>query len=423
MKILQKSINSFYLFLFCFIMNFSLYFPEYIFFDIKVSITEYELEMLYINYDELCNQWVPSLSIPILLVYQNINTLGLEYYNRIETKIPILSNAEVNLIYMYFKIFLNKYDIRFGKILFNKMIQQCFFGLSLNGNFTSIDENEIFLYQLKNKSYINEKIFSFDKWTLKNNSIFTTLFLGDIHEHFSHPSKEGIIGTCNIYNEEPFWGCSFKEMIFNNNVISLEKENGKYYKIFFVSETYNIIFPKIFMNKFNQATNNYCQIDENDKYLYCKNLLKDKNYIPVTFTNENMNITTEIDSIIRFSNNKDEDKKYKTRIKFDDIDFFFIPLIMFKNFHVQFDGENKKISFYTIDESILKLKKEINNDEEPNNEGISTVLLVLIMIISILVILIIGFVIYIYIRNKKKESNIKNDIKKIEDIGEFHSME
>ena len=186
-------------------------------------------------------------------------------------------------------------------------------------------------------------------------------------------------------------------MIFNNIIISLENVKSNNYKIFFVTETYNIIFPRSLEDKFIHATNNLCEYNIED-FLICKNLFNNNNYIPITFINENMNITAEIDSIIRFSKNKDEYKKYKTRIKFENIDYFILPLIMFKNFHVQFDGESNKINFYTTDESILKLKKvkENENVEEPNNEGISTILLVLILIISILLILIIGFVIYIY---------------------------
>ena len=137
-----------------------------------------------------------------------------------------------------------------------------------------------------------------------------------------------------------------------------------------------------------------------------------------------MTITAEIDNINRF-NNKSINDKDKTRIKFENIEYFILPLIMFKRFHIQFDGTNKIISFYTTDTSILQLKKDesINNDNNNNNNNISTALLICIIIIVVLVILIIGFVIYIFMRRKNKELTIKNDIKKIEDIEEFHSLE
>ena len=91
---------------------------------------------------------------------------------------------------------------------------------------------------------------------------------------------------------------------------------------------------------------------------------------------------------------------------------------MFKNFHVQFDGENNLISFYTLDSSILEVMKEKKNEPK----GSSKVLLSFIIIIIILAIAIIGFVIYRYLR-KKKEDDVQKDIKKIEDIEEFHSMD
>ena len=131
------------------------------------------------------------------------------------------------------------------------------FGLSLGiGNFSNLYENETLLYRIKNNNEIDKKIFSFDKWTLNRNSISTKLYFGDIHDNFN--SKDGIIGICNINNEELLWGCSFKEMIINNKIVSLKNEDGKYYKISFVTENYNIIFPISFKAKFMDATNNGC---------------------------------------------------------------------------------------------------------------------------------------------------------------------
>ena len=52
-------------------------------------------------------------------------------------------------------------------------------------------------------------------------------------------------------------GCSFKEIIINNNddrAISLEYEEGKYYKIYFATETNDIIFPEIFKGLFYYAS-------------------------------------------------------------------------------------------------------------------------------------------------------------------------
>ena len=153
-------------------------------------------------------------------------------------------------------------------------------------------------------------------------------------------------------------------------------------------------------------------------YIYCKNFFNEnQQYIPITLINNNFNITIEIDHINRFNNSTDE-KGGNVRIKFSYEDYFILPLIMFKNFHVQFDAEKDLISFYTQDKSILQVKKE---EIKPNNNKISKILIVFIVILIIIFIAIIGLVIYRYMK-MRKESNINNDIKKIEDIEEFHRM-
>ena len=91
--------------------------------------------------------------------------------------------------------------------------------------------------------------------------------------------------------------------------------------------------------------------------------------------------------------------------------------MMFKQFHIQFDAINGIISFYTKDKSIL----EIKNKKKESNKNSSTLIITLSIIISILILLIIGYVIFRILR-KRKESNIQNDAKKIEEIEEFHSM-
>ena len=45
---------------------------------------------------------------------------------------------------------------------------------------------------------------------------------------------------------------------------------------------------------------------------------------------------------------------FPTNIYFDDIDYIVMPLIVFKEFHVLFDAEENKISFYSQDKSLLK---------------------------------------------------------------------
>ena len=72
----------------------------------------------------------------------------------------------------------------------------------------------------------------------------------------------------------------------------------------------------------------------------------------IKLIDDNMNITLEIDNTHRFTTSNQE--RNKTRIRFEEIDYFIFPLIMFKNFLIQFDAENDVISFYITNFSILQ---------------------------------------------------------------------
>ena len=431
MIISTKNRKNIILFLICFILKISFSLQKYLAFKVTATITDNEFGIMHINND-LYNEndynfqyYVPSLLIPIVLLPSIISTKDFIYLKRnIIVNIPIFKDEfSIGLFEIPFPDFGN---VIAGKVWFDDELTDCLLGLSIGKPNFDINENEILLNHLYNYSYIERKIFSFDKWNIYNKDISSNLYLGDIHENFI--SNNGIIGKCKSYDNEPFWGCTFKEMIFNNSVVSLTNDNGTYYKIYFSAETYNIIFPNSFKNKFKIITNNLCS--EFDNIIICHNVFDNENYFPLKLSNDNMTITTEIDNINRFTNKNSEDKD-KTRIKFEDIDYIILPLIMFKRFHVQFDGNNNIITFYTTDSSILQIKREneepINNGNDDNNNNnnnnISTVLLICIIIIVVLILIIIGLVIYICIRRKNIESNIKKDIKKIEDIEEFHSLE
>ena len=124
-----------------------------------------------------------------------------------------------------------------------------------------------------------------------------------------------------------------------------------------------------------------------------------------------MNITGEIDILDRFNI---ESQTEKTLVTFDDINYIVLPLIMFKNFHIQFDGNNNIISFYTTDNSILEIRKK----QKSNNKGLSKAVIAVIIISVILALAIIGFLIFIYIR-LRKESNIKKAEKKLRKYKNF----
>ena len=90
-------------------------------------------------------------------------------------------------------------------------------------------------------------------------------------------------------------------------------------------------------------TERRCSIYENyiEEEPFCNctaDLFGDKLYFQLKLINDNMNITAEIDDINRFTFFQNGTKG-RTRIKFYDIDYFILPLIMFKNFHIQFDAE------------------------------------------------------------------------------------
>ena len=83
-------------------------------------------------------------------------------------------------------------------------------------------------------------------------------------------------------------------------------------------------------------------------------------------------------------------------------------LMMFKNFHVQFDGDNNIISFYTNDPSILKIK-EIDKGE------ISSFLIIIIVIAIIFIVLFIGFIVYRFIK-KKRGLNVGGEVNNLNEI-------
>ena len=290
-------------------------------------------------------------------------------------------------------------------------------GLSYK-NSTGLNESSVFLNILKENSYINNKIYSFDKWIIINNSRRSSLYLGEIHQNFIKPDeKNGIIGSCEVNNDYPFWGCSFDSLGFNGSFVSLKNDQNELYKIFFSTENYDIIIPRSFKSKFDNLTKNLCEENYEERFHTCANhIFNVNNYFNMILISKKMNITVEIDNKKRFSFSENESIN-KTRIKFSEIYYFIFPLIMFKNFLVQFDAENNIISFYTTNNSILSVRRV----KEKSDKSLSKGLIALIVILSILVVLIIGFIIYRFMRIKK-ESNIQKDAKKIEEIEEFHSM-
>ena len=385
-------------------------------FDLQSNITDYALDPLSLKYLDICKIWIPSLLNPILVgqkSYTNIEDTLHDYIGDIDL---------INIFFDGYKCGLYKFkksdesfNIYLGLIykLYNGY-RQCYFGLSpsIPNSTIGLEKEEYNLALLKKNNEIENQIISFEKWEITDNLISSKLYLGVSHEHFK--SNEGIIGTCKMSDEE-YWGCSFQQMIFNNVVIPLTKDDGSLYPIYFSSESNDIIFPNQFRNIFREASNGKCAVrmyDVND-YLDCAGLNED--YIPLTLSNEDMNIKVEIDYYYKFCKAKDI-QKYKTRIKFRIFENIILPLMMFKRFHIEFDAENKTISFYTQNSSILEIipKKPV---EQPSSFSVLHVLLIIFIVLFIIVI---AFVVFLCIR-KRRNSNKSSD--KFENGEDFKQMD
>ena len=397
---------------------------------LEVEITKEELEIIYINKkeqtenEEDCNQcekWIASLFNPLLLVHQNINITDKTTNQEMTVTLPVFPKPI--FVKIYNNSFWDKYKVITGKIMYNDEINSCYLGLLNNiGDYPKIDETQVFLNYLINNKIFTKKIFSFDKWDITKSSIQSSLYLGFNHDNFNQKKKKGIIGSCKA-NLDKYWGCSFNQISFNNNSpSSKENENFTSYKIYFSSENYNIIFPKYFEDQFNEITNKSCNYEDDIEFGYLNltcNFFDDNKYANLTLIDDNMEITVEIDNIYRFSLYEDKENN-KTRIRYvEGIDYFIFPLIMFKNFHIQFDAENNLINFYTTDNSILKLKKDNNKEKGSSSKGLT----VFIVILVIVIVIALTFGLFWFLKKRKGsfEKSI-NKYNKFEDEENFQSM-
>ena len=304
----------------------------------------------------------------------------------------------------------------------------CYFGLSMDySNYTSgLKENEVLLSYVKEKEQ-KKKIFSFNKFNLNGNLIETTLYFGEDHNDFT--SNNGIIGSSKLNEEDNFWGFSFNEMIINNNInetISLKRtKDDKLYKIYLTTDEYLISFPielinSDFMNE--KFFENKCKFDRNSKWFKCNNAFNGKDYIPLKLVSNDINITLELDNFKRYYSKDNNDNEEIIRINFIEGDNIIFPLIMFKQFHVQFDAEKKVINFYTEDSSILQVKEE--KKETSNNEGGSSSALTTFLVILIILLVIgigLGVFYFLRLRRNKIEKDI-NRFTKFEDEEDFKNM-
>ena len=418
--IVKEYINLYFI---CFIICISFCNNNYKSFILFAEIKS-QLEIMNIKDNGFCEKLIPSLFFPTILFPSSIriNAKGVDIYLS-DVFIPVLSNYEfiIGFYNLSSDLILGYNNVIVGRERFSGIINNCYVGLSHgNANFTFLEERFILLNQLYKSNQIEKRIFSFGRWEITSNSIYSNFYFGDVHELFLSKEEKGIIASCKNTNKNSssFWGCYFNQINFNNTIVSLKMNNNELYPIYFASETYDIFIPISFKDNFKLLTNNKCLFSESDNefYTYCENFFNEDLYQIIQLINDDMKITIEIDSAKRFTTVNNE-LKNKTRIRFHNFDYFIFPLIMFKNFHVQFDAENNIIQFYTTNKSILSVK----NEEKTKKKGFSKVLLAFIIIIIIFSISVVGFIIYKFIRMKKEEY-IQKDIKKIEDIEEFQSM-
>lgn len=427
MKNILKMKNNFFLFLIVYTINISLIENNNSIFQIKISKLSTELEAFHIDterQDKFCKQWVPSLLSPILVIPSIPDELPFELEDTCNINSPLFDDTFSANLYNF--SFLDpQYNVTLAKEKISKNVDKCYFGLSNRLDGYVLKENKIILNdilnQLKNNKEINEKIFTFDKWNLNNDNFITSnLYFGQTNDNFK--SGKGIIGSCESDINDRFWGCSFINMSLNDTVVELRNDTtNETYKIYFTSENHNIIIPNYFKDKFDELTNYSCSFDsiepdEKENELSCSLFGKD-DYFTIKLINGIMNITIEIDNLNSYTSNND--KKNKTRIRFEENDFFIFPLIMFKKFDIQFDAEKNLISFYTTDESILEVEKQKKKDKKESSTGLKIFLAILIIF------LILGLVFAIFWFLKKRRGSIEKNINKynkFEDEENFQDM-
>ena len=372
------------------------------------------------NEDSPCKKWIPSLFIPILLIPKNNEMsqgIPLDGIN-FDLKYPFINKNNYFTVLPYERVpsIIENYEDMLLMSVESK-VSLCYFGISPGINiYKELNKDHNTLNNLKTKEKIKERIFSFTKWDIKSSPPTSKLYLGESQNIFN--SNEGIIGTCKSYPNDSVLGCSFKEMIFNNINIPLKNGNESLYKIYIASEIRDIYFPKSYEQIFKELSKDSC--DKNTKliYLECKNFFNSSNYVSLQLTEENEKfiIKGQVDNLARFSKTDDDSKKDMARIRFEDIDYIILPLMVFKEFHVQFDAENSLISFYTDNPEILEVKEKGKN----KSSSIGTVLIIILIILVVLG-LIFGAYWFFIKRRKSVETNI-NTFSKFEDEDNYNNL-
>ena len=404
--------NLIYFFLYISIIN-----AKYKEIELKLKKGETDFDLpLYIETNDSCSRWVPALFSPILIINKDINS---DNYSSKLIEITIQNPDSIKNYNKPLDLNILSYNVSvFNEIYIAKSIVSwpkfCRFGL----DYSEVNAKNKNINSIKNliPTQIEKNIFSFGKWDLnKSDNIYSKFYIGDSHENFLKD-----VGTCNIQKEANYFGCIFNDFIFLNKTYSLINENNnKSYIIYFSSEFNQIYFPKIFESKISN-----CQKNIKNEFI-CDDL-KNKDYLPLKLRNNNMNITLEVDKLNRFYNYQPL-SDCATNINFHDFDYIIFPLTMLKNFHTQFDVENKIISFFSDDTSILEIKRNSpgKSDEQKKDDpaDISTWLLILLIILGILLILGIGYGGFLFYRKKNPSLEEKfNKYSRFNDEDSSHEL-
>lgn len=418
-----------HLFIFIFLINLLFSKQEYYSYDMEIPTGNSELKILNIKSDDICEEWIPSLSSPILIAPSNIDATDKKKIDELTINNPFLNFEEPQLditLYNYY-VLNQKFNATLGKIKNSQELKNCHLGLSSRfGTNTNINEKFFFLNILKENKNLNKSIYSFDKWKLneKTNTIKTNFYLGDSHSDFKENKEKGIIATCQTNKSDPYMGCFFKQMSFNGKTANLKNDTFEY-KIYFSTDDYNIIFPKSFENDFNEITGYQCfsknpHRDDPDYYLFCDKMFNESNFALLNLINDDMNITIEIDNEVRFNIENENNLKHKTKIRYENVEYFILPLIMFKNFHVQFDDENDLIKFYTTNQSILQIYSKNEKKDNDSKGNVGKAFLIIFIILLIVALLVIAF--WLIKKRKGKVEKSINKYNKFEDEDNFQNM-
>ena len=212
--------------LFFSLISISLSIREYKSFDLKILLDKNELEPFYIvgyENDKLCQNWIPSLINPVLLVDPYKNTSDLDFLDKdFFIFSPFMDkDDQIKVQFLSYSLF-NEYYLYMAQSKAFPLEKECYFGLSSGlSQYEYINETHINLNRLGNSIFFPKKVFSFSNWTLNKNKdeINSFFYFGDTHEYFD--SKDGIIGTCDADKDDPYWGCIFTNISFNSKEISL----------------------------------------------------------------------------------------------------------------------------------------------------------------------------------------------------------